>query len=84
VLSRSLGKKGYPSSGPTPYAAAVPVTSCQIWNRWAMTWRYVGPAGAFEQKVTVLRVMVTQTLFASCDAACTPVKVKMHRGLILG
>jgi hypothetical protein len=43
-----------------------------------------GPACAFEQKVTVLRVMVTQTLFASCDAACTPVKVKMHRGLILG
>jgi hypothetical protein len=43
-----------------------------------------GPAGAFEQKVTVLRVMVTQTLFASCDAACTPVKVKMHRGLIWG
>jgi hypothetical protein len=38
----------------------------------------------FEQKVTVLRVMVTQTLFASCDAACTPVKVQMHRGLILG
>jgi hypothetical protein len=21
------------------YAAAVPVTSCQLWNRWAMTWR---------------------------------------------
>jgi hypothetical protein len=21
------------------YAAAVPVTSCQLWKRWAMTWR---------------------------------------------
>jgi hypothetical protein len=24
------------------YATAVPVTSCQLWNRWAMTWRYTG------------------------------------------
>src|SRR5262249_26737130 len=39
-----------------------------------------GLACAFEQQVTVLRVRVTQTLFARWKAAGSPVQVKMPRG----